>query len=144
MKDTGAKNFFAKRMLAALDEHKEEANAGFNSAKQLSDFVGLIMRTSFAMFVTLYFVSEGISTHDLRAPIFLYCALFSALLTVKMAGNLSVLTYMYLARDVFRAPNPWLAHFINFNAGVATAALVFGMSHLVVQLAVASTLLGRG
>ncbi|RUW91269.1 hypothetical protein [Mesorhizobium sp. M7A.F.Ca.US.010.02.1.1] len=70
--------------------------SAFDDGKRLSDFIGMIVRMSFVLFVTLYFIKKGQETPVPFNVIFLFCAIVFGLLAAKMLVFLNQIMAKYI------------------------------------------------
>lgn len=90
--------------LPVPDKEKEDAEFEkvFNKTKRISDFIGMIVRWSFAYFACLYFFQKAPDQSQCYRFVFGICGTMSLLLTIYFGIHINRLMQMYEQREAGR------------------------------------------
>ncbi|MER9963452.1 hypothetical protein NKJ72_21365 [Mesorhizobium sp. M0045] len=104
---------------------EERFASAFDNAKRLSDFIGMIVRMSFVLFGTLYFIHKG---QEVPAPfnvIFFLCAIVFGLLAAKMLVFLNQIMARYIGEKYLLANS--VAHMVLLIIVLSVLMAVFSI-----------------
>jgi hypothetical protein len=142
------KNFFDRvksrfasgiSFLSQRDEDSFEAT--FNSAKKLSDFVGMIIRLSFVMFAQLYFLHLSQTTAFPMSFVAGFCFVSATWLIFALAGKIVIIILDYEWREVPRIRGN-VGKFIILTFGLLSTIIAYvGIYQMARSIALASSLL---
>lgn len=83
------------------ERHKTAFDQMFEKGKRTSDFVGMIVRSGFALFAAQYFWQKYRSaTEDFWRIVMMYCAVASTLLAISLIVSVVWIVTLYQAREV--------------------------------------------
>jgi hypothetical protein len=140
---------FHSRLLIAnmtkmtAESYQENLDHNFAAAKRLSDFIGLIIRWSFAQFAGYYFYQVSHSAEFwLTKFVFGYCAFVAYVVTVYMGVYVAIITLLYWSKDAAAQSSKGLRIYIIGLSIAVTVMLWFGIMRMVREIAKASALLG--
>lgn len=142
----GIVTFHNSRLIANLtklseEQYKANLESNFSAAKRLSDFIGLIIRWSFAQFAGYYFYQASHSTEFwLTKFVFGYCALMAFVVAIYMGVYVATLTLLYWASDVLAQGSRWMRYLTVVFSFALTGMLWFGLWGMVKEIARASVL----
>src|SRR5436305_7569588 len=100
--------FVRERLVFNLAAHSKEEyelnfNDHFSKAKALSDFIGMIVRYSFANFAAAYFLKRANESDGIRGAALSFCSIFTLGLTIAIGARIYILVVLYQASDVHRS-----------------------------------------
>lgn len=123
-------------------DHWKRFNATFDSAKRLSDFIGMIIRLSFAQFAAVYFIKKAPEAEGLLSITFAAAGVMATGIWVRLAMYVARIIMLYETRDahIVRGTFPIIIYYL--LSGSFALASFLGMYQLVGELASASVLLG--
>jgi hypothetical protein len=117
------------------EEYKAALNATFDSAKRLSDFIGMFVRLAFSTFGMIYFLRKTRELEGFHDFVFGLCFVFAAGLTIVLGARVLRLVMLYEARDVPKMPNNGWRWVFVLAAVFTTFVLYTGIASLVGDLA---------
>jgi hypothetical protein len=126
------------------EEHAKNLQVHFDDAKRASDFVGIVIRWSFAQFASLYFFSKafGPEVNWFRGYAYGMCSFVSIGVACYLGGRIALLILLYYSRELTH-PQGEVAKMISFVLIVITTTVLWlGTLHLTRDIARATTLLG--
>ena len=140
-------NFNKTRLVANLlsmsdDEFRVKSEEIFNSTKKLSDFVGMIVRLTFAQFAWRYFMFMSPKTDGIYGYIFGFCAIFTMGLTVFLGSRIFLIIFAWEVEDVRQITGSISRGILFVIAALSTLTIYLGTLRLVSDMARASALLG--
>jgi hypothetical protein len=115
----------------------------FDSAKRLSDFVGMFVRFSFTMFAALYFYEKYQAATGALRFILASTGAIAVLLGTVLAANMSMLILMYASTDVLHVQNRWAKILLLVISVAITVVLLCGVLLLVKDLAEGTASVGK-
>lgn len=131
--------FHKSRLIVNLLDHTKEDyqrnfDAQFLAAKTLSDFVGMIVRFAFVVFVAQYFLIRAPQANGIASYALGLSGVFAVGLMLSLGGRIMVIILMYESRDLHVHPRKWVRAIFLIFALLTTAALYYGMYDLAQSL----------
>jgi hypothetical protein len=125
-----------ERFIGNLTEEDHQLNfrTHFDRAKLLSDFIGVIVRLSFATFAWKYFLERASETDGIRNWAFNICFYFAVGVTIALSAHISAIIMFYETKAVPKQTNKvWKLTSVTI-ALMTTFALWYGINDLVASL----------
>ena len=126
------------------EQHEQELATQFEKAKRLSDFVGIIIRWSFVMFATLYFLRRySLSENIFIGLLYFLCGWWAGLMTIYFSVRVQIIVLLWWSDSV-----PMHSSMLGKRISLALSILftgvgAFGIYQLVSDVARASALLPK-
>lgn len=126
---TGFVEFNRERLIPAsinydAADHRRNFDASFDSAKRLSDFIGMVVRLAFVAFAAAYFYTKSRDTKGLLGFVFGYCAVCSIGLGLALGRKVLILVYLWDIREI-PVVKGRIGKFVIAAFGVATVAMIY-------------------
>ena len=122
-------------------EFEAERNTVFDSAKRVSDFVGMIVRLAFLQFVFLFFLNEAPKAGGVFGFALGLCAVSSLGLSIYLARGIMRIVFLWELRDARRAEPAWAKAMFFVFALITTLCIYGAMIHLVAKIASSNALI---
>jgi len=122
---------FGGVMKMTPEEHQEAFNQTFDSAKRLSDFIGMIVRLSFLTFALFFFLRRVGETDGIQSMAHSVCLVFAFGLNIAFLQKVFRVILLYEARDIPRIPAGSQRWVLLLLAVVITGTIYYGVGSLV-------------
>lgn len=113
----------------------------FTEAKQLSDFIGMIVRLSFVIFALNFFLVGAPNVGGVTSYVFGFCAVTALGLTINLANKIMKIIYFWEIRDITVSENSYIKVFFMLFALTSTLIGYVGIFKLARTIATANPLI---
>jgi hypothetical protein len=117
------------------EDHQLNFRTHFDKAKTLSDFIGMILRYSFATFAWSYFLKRVPEATGFHKGAFGVCFVFSLGITIALGARIFAIILFYETKDLHKQTHNAVKVAMLIAATVTTYALYIGINDVVAALA---------
>lgn len=140
------KRFHNSRVLTTLiqatkEELVRDFDYNFAEGKKVSDFVGMIIRWSFAIFASLYLYKKSMSFGGTYGIVQAICGTFWLILTIMLTTRIFVVAVLFQASDIRYHEGKWKKRSIVAGWIFCAGVLMYGTGQIVADIAYSSALL---